>query len=341
VIRDLGREDEKMRGLLRLVAGALAMAVLSMPSAFALQKVRIGMNWLPEGEHCGFYQARATGLYEKAGLDVDIRPGGPDQNVAILVASGQEDLAMGSNFTTLNLVEQGTDAEMVAAYLQKDPQTLVAHPDQGIVTLNDLKGRPIMVAKFSQGEFWQFLKAKFGFEDSQIRPYTYNAAVFLSDPKSVQQGYVTEDEFFLGKAMKKPPVIMLLADYGYLNYASALFGMKSYIDHHPDIVQAVVNATAEGYYQCMTGDYSPATKAITTANPDHSAALMDFKVKQMRDRGMVLGGDASKLGAGAMTDARWKEFFETMVKAGVYKPTLDYKAAYTLQFTNKGVGAAK
>jgi NitT/TauT family transport system substrate-binding protein len=331
-----------MRGLLRLMAGALAVAVLSLtPSAFALQKVRIGMNWLPEGEHCGFYQAKATGLYEKAGLDVDIRPGGPDQNVAILVASGQEDLAMGSNFTTLNLVEQGTDAEMVAAYLQKDPQTLVAHPDQGIATLNDLKGRPIMVAKFSQGEFWQFLKAKFGFEDSQIRPYTYNAAVFLSDPKSVQQGYVTEDEFFLGKAMKKPPVIMLLADYGYLNYASALFGMKSYIDHHPDIVQAVVNATAEGYYQCMTGDYSPATKAITTANPDHSAALMDFKVKQMRDRGMVLGGDASKLGAGAMTDARWKEFFETMVKAGVYKPTLDYKAAYTLQFTNKGVGAAK
>jgi NitT/TauT family transport system substrate-binding protein len=331
-----------MKDLLRSMAGALAVAaLLSAPSAFALQKVRIGMNWLPEGEHCGFYQAKATGLYEKAGLDVDIRPGGPDQNVAILVASGQEDLAMGSNFTTLNLVEQGTDAEMVAAYLQKDPQTLVAHPDQGIATLADLKGRPIMVAKFSQGEFWQFLKAKYGFEDSQIRPYTYNAAVFLSDPKSVQQGYVTEDEFFLGKAMKKPPVIMLLADYGYLNYASALFGLKSYIDQHPDIVQAVVNATAEGYYQCMTGDYSPATKAITTANPDHSAALMDFKVKQMRDRGMVLGGDAARLGVGAMTDARWKEFFDTMVKAGVYKPTLDYKAAYTLRFTNKGIGVAK
>lgn len=198
-----------------------------------------------------------------------------------------------------------------------------------------------MIAKFSQGEFWQFLKTKFGFVDSQLRPYTYNAAVFLSDPKSVQQGYVTEDEFFLGKEMKKPPVIMLLADYGYQNYASSLFGMKTYIDNHPDIVQAVVNATAEGYYECMTGDYSAASKAITTANPDHSAALMDFKIKQMRERGMVLGGDAVKLGIGAMTDARWKEFFDTMVKAGVYKPMLDYKAAYTLQFTNKGIGVAK
>jgi NitT/TauT family transport system substrate-binding protein len=324
------------------VALAMSLALMELCSpAVALEKLRIGMNWLPEAEHCGFYQAKATGLYEKAGLDVDIRPGGPDQNVAILVASGQEDLAMGSSFTTLNLLDQGTAALTVAAFLQKDPQTLVAHPDQGITGLADLKGRSIMVAKFSQGEFWQFLKARFGFEDSQLRPYTYNAAVFLTDPTSVQQGYVTEDAFFLGKEMKKPPVVLLLADYGYQNYASTLFGLKSYIDKHPAIVQALVDATAEGYRQCMTGDYSPATALITAANPDHSAALMDFKVKQMRERGMVMGGDAAKLGVGAMTDARWKDFFDTMVAAGVYKASLDVKQAYTLQFTNKGIGAEK
>jgi NitT/TauT family transport system substrate-binding protein len=39
-----------------------------------------------------------------------------------------------------------------------------------------------------------------------------------------------------------------------------------------------------------------------------------------------------------MTDARWKEFFDLMVAAGVYKPDLDWHAAYTLQFVNKGVG---
>ena len=34
----------------------------------------------------------------------------------------------------------------------------------------------------------------------------------------------------------------------------------------------------------------------------------------------------------------WKDFFDTMVKAGVYAPTLDYKAAYTMEFVNKKVG---
>ena len=46
-----------------------------------------------------------------------------------------------------------------------------------------------------------------------------------------------------------------------------------------------------------------------------------------------------KLGIGAMTDAQWKSFFDKMVRAGVVKPSLDYKRAYTLQFVNKGVGA--
>ena len=45
-----------------------------------------------------------------------------------------------------------------------------------------------------------------------------------------------------------------------------------------------------------------------------------------------------KLGIGAMTDAHMKSFFDKMVRAGVVKPGLDYKLAYTLQFVNKGVG---
>jgi NitT/TauT family transport system substrate-binding protein len=39
-----------------------------------------------------------------------------------------------------------------------------------------------------------------------------------------------------------------------------------------------------------------------------------------------------------MTAARWKDFFDSMVKAGVYKPSLDYRRAYTLAFVNKKIG---
>lgn len=301
----------------------------------AAEKIRFGLNWLPEGEHCGFFQAKATGLYEKAGLDVELKPGGPDVNTPLLVAVGQLDLALGTSYTTLNMVAEGIPAATVASFFQKDPQTLVAHPDQGISTLADVKGRPVMISSSARQEFWQFLKLKFGFSDSQLRPYTYSPAPFLADPTAIQQGYVTEDAMLRGSQMPKPPVILLLADYGFDNYTSTVFGLRSFIDKKPEAVRAFVEATRQGYAACMAGDYAAGMKLLLSMNPDHGEPLFHFKLKEMKARGLVDGGDAATLGIGAMTDKRWKAFFETMAAAGVYSPKLDYKTAYSLEFLKK------
>lgn len=321
-----------IRHALTTTLAATCAAALLCGSALAVEKIRFGSNWLAEAEHCGFYEAEAKGLYKDAGLDVEIIPGGPDRNIPILIAAGELDLGMGSSFTTLNMIKEGIPAKTVAAFFQKDPQTLVAHAGQGVSTLEDLKDRPIMIAKFSQYEFWQFLKQKYGFSDEQIRPYTYSAAPFLADPKAVQQGYITEDALLLGKELPEPPVSILLADYGYSNYATTVFGTEAYIDGHKDAVKAFLKATAEGWKLCMSGDYASAMKAVIKSNPDHSEELFHFKMKQMADRGLVTSGDAESGGIGAMTDARWKDFFDTMSASGVYPADLDYKSAYTLEF---------
>jgi NitT/TauT family transport system substrate-binding protein len=252
----------------------------------------------------------------------------------LMVAAGEIDMGMGSSFTTLNLVNRGVKARTVAAFFQKDPQTLVAHAGQGVSTLQDLKDRRIMVGQFSRNEFWQFLKAKFGFSDDQLSPYSYSAAPFLADPKAVQQGYITEDAVLLGKVLSEPPVSILLADYGYDNYATTIFATDAYIEAHSRTVQAFVDATRKGFEDCITGDPAPAMKAILAVNPTGGEELFRFKLDQMRKRGLVLGGDAGKLGIGAMTDERWARFFDTLVAAGVYPKTLDVKSAYTLRFSN-------
>jgi NitT/TauT family transport system substrate-binding protein len=311
---------------------AFATLFAAGPFAHAADKLRFGLNWLAQAEHCGFFQAKAMGLYEKEGLDVEIVNGGPDRNLPLLVGAGDLQLGMGSSFTTLRMVQQGIPAQTVAAFLQKDPQTLVAHADQGVKTLADLKGRPIMVAKFSTQEFWQFLKRKHGFTDEQLRPYTYSAGPFLADDKAVQQGYITEDALLLGKALPKPPVSILMADYGYQNYATTVFATKAYIDANARVVQGFVNASRAGWQQCVTGDYTPAMKAVIAMNPPHTEELFHYKMKQIRDRGLVDSGDARTMGLGAMTDARWKDFFDVMAASGVFPANLDYKSAYTLKF---------
>lgn len=318
--------------MVRLTALLATLAALAASPALALDKVSFGLNWVPEAEHCGFFQAKAAGLYERAGLDVELRPGNPNVNMPLLVASGELDMGMGSSFTTLNLVAKGIKARTVAAFFQKDPQTLVAHAGQGVARLEDLKGRPIMVGGFSRNEFWQFLKARYGFTDEQLRPFAYSAAPFLADKRAVQQGYITEDAALLGKALPEPPVSILLADYGYDNYATSIFATETFITAKPKLVRAFVEASRKGWEACMAGDYEPAMRAVLALVPTGGEDLFRFKMDQMKRRGLVDGGDAARLGLGAMTDARWRSFFDVMTQAGLYPASLDVRQAYTLDF---------
>ncbi len=63
-----------------------------------------------------------------------------------------------------------------------------------------------------------------------------------------------------------------------------------------------------------------------------------YAIKVLNERGIVLSGDALKDGIGAMSDARWQGFYESMVDVDVLPKGLNVKDAYTLTFVNKGIG---
>lgn len=304
------------------------------------QVISIGLNWVPETEHCGFFEAQAGGLYKAAGLKVEIVNGGPDVNLPLLVGSGRLDLALGTSFTTLNMQANKVDAITVAAYFQKDPQTLVAHAGQGVTRFEDLRHRPIMVGKFARAEFWQFLKATQGFTDDQLRPYDAAPSAFLADKNAVTQGYATQDGVQLGVHMPEGMVSYLIADHGFDNYSQTIFGMRGWVEGHKDEVRRFVAATAEGYRRCTYNaprpqDDTTAMPEIMRRNPEHGVPLYHFKQRQMRDLGFIGGGDAARQGIGTMSDARWEHFFHTMVQAGLYRPDLDWRRAYSLDYLPK------
>jgi len=136
-------------------------------------------------------------------------------------------------------------------------------------------------------------------------------------------------------------VVHLIADAGFDNYNTTINISQKLVDTKKDVIQRFVNATLEGWAEYMKG--GEATKAanllIQKDNPDMSDDKIAFALKTMNDRGIVRSGDALKLGIGAMTDARWANFYDQMTKAGVFPPGLDVKKAYSLEFINKGIGA--
>src|SRR5947207_10498095 len=132
----------------------------------AAETVNFGTDWKAEAEHGGFYQAIATGIYQRHGLEVNLRPGGPQVNHAQLLAAGVLDFNIASNsFVPLNFARENIPMVAVAAIFQKDPSVLIAHPGQGNDSLAQLKGKPIMISGDTRVTSWLFLKEKSGDSD--------------------------------------------------------------------------------------------------------------------------------------------------------------------------------
>jgi NitT/TauT family transport system substrate-binding protein len=315
-----------------LVSAALislgALASLPAASAQALPKLKLCTSWFPQAEQGGFYQALALGLYKKAGLDVSIQPGGPQINGQQLLASGSCDFYTGYPMQTMQAVERGAPVATVAAFFQRDPQALIAH--QGIRSLAELKGKPIMVAQYANATWWPWLEGKFGYTKAQQRPYNASVAPFLHDKDMSMQGYVGNEPLAIEKGGGKP-VVFLLADDGWMAYGKTIDTRTALIKEHPQWVAAFVKASLAGWKSYLA-DAAAGDKLITEANPKQSTEQIDFSIRMMKKYQIVTGDEAQTLGIGAMTNARWKAMFDYMVQNNMLPADFDYRKAYDMQF---------
>ena len=318
----------------------IAMTLLAAPAhAQQLDKISFGTNWVAEAEHGGFYQAVADGTYKQYGLDVTIVAGGPQKNNRMLLLARKIDFFMSANsLQGFDAVAQDIPVVAVAAMFQKDPQVLLAHPDQSVEKFEDLKKITLLVSSEGLQTYFQWLRAEFGFSQDKVKPYTFNAQPFLVDKQSAMQGYVTSEPYAVEKTGRFKPKIFLLADYGFDSYSTLIETRRETVEKKPGLVQRFVDASAIGWYNYLYHDNKAANALIKSQNPEMTDELLAYSVDKMREFGIVDSGDTLTMGIGAMSDARMASFFDKMVKAGVVKPTVDFRRAYTLQFVNKGVG---
>jgi len=315
-----------MRLFRALSALCLGIAFASPGVAQPLTKLVFTTNWYAEAEHGGFYQAVAEGTYRKHGLDVEIRMGGPQVNGLQILVARQADLFMGYDIQTVQAVAQGLPVVTVAATFQKDPAAIIAHP--GIKSLDDLKGRPIFISPASHTTFWPWLKARYGFTDAQLRPYSFSVQPFLVDTRAAQQGYITSEPYSIEKAGIKPSVF-LLADLGYPPYAETIVVTRGTLAARKDAIQRFVRASAEGWKSYLSNPV-PGNALIKRDNPRVEDGLIAYGVARIKEYRLVTGGDAATLGIMTMTEERWAKTAEFMRAAGLVKPEFPVRTAYTL-----------
>ena len=298
---------------------------------YAADNIKLSLDWVPQGEHGGYFQAIAKGYYADQNIEVEIIPGGPSVNTKAMLMADQVEFNIGGSAGALNYAKQDLPFKAVAAFFQKTPQVLMSHPNVGINHPNDFQGKTIFISNFGRLSFWGFIKNKYNLSDDQLKAYNFNSQPFIDDPQSIQQGYLSSEPFAIQKVAGFEPVVHLLADHGFSAYANTIETSNKLIEENPDLIKRFIAASRLGWQDYLANDPQPAFDLIQKLNPDMPSDKLAYAHQKMIEYNIVTG-DNQKIGS--MNAARWKEFYEMSIELGIYESAFDHEKAYTLEFSN-------
>ena len=110
-----------------------------------LDKVTLQSKWVVQGQFAGYYAALEQGFYEDEGLDVTIRPGGPDIVPEQVVLGGQAEFGINWLDSTLATRDKGQDIVNIAQVFTRSGMTEITWKDSGLDQITDLRGKKVGV----------------------------------------------------------------------------------------------------------------------------------------------------------------------------------------------------
>lgn len=266
-----------------------------------------------------------------------VQAGGPQLNNPQLLAAGKLDGVMvTSALEALNYAHNGIPIVAIAGIYQRNPQILMTHRAAGITSFADMRDKPIMISSLARNGYWLWLKAKFGFTDDQIRPYTFNLINFLNNPQAIQQGFVTYEPYAV-KKQGADPESFLFADAGYSDYGGIIVVRRETLETKREVVRRFVRALSEGWRDFLFGDPATGIMLIKSKNPQLTDDIIAYSMRVMVERGLIHSGDAATGGIGSMTEERWRRIYEDMASVGAVEKGDYWRSAFDLSLLDSGL----
>ena len=278
----------------------------------AKDKVVLMLNWYPEAEHGGFYAAKVHGIFDRYGLDVEIRPGGPNAPVVQELLTGRVQFGIANASDALLYRQQDAKVVALLAPIRNSPRCILVREDSGVTELSGLEG---MTLQANQGRpFLDFMKSKNLLEGVQVVPYGGSVAKLVADKNTAMQGY-SFSEPFMAKQQSASVRVLMLSDIGYNPYASCLICTEEYLTANADIVSRMTAASQEGWQQYFKSATETNAEILANNKEGMTAEALTFGVDTLRPLCLPEGVPASELGA--MTPERWEELVRQFVELGL------------------------
>jgi PAS domain S-box-containing protein len=302
--------------LRKLVATtALVSALnLSAPPASAGEKVVLQLKWKHAFQFAGYYAAVEKGFYRDAGLEVEMREGGPETNFADELASGHCQYAVALSSMVLHRVE-GKPIVAMAAILQHSPEVLLVLNSSGINTPHQMAGRIVAASPEDTPALLAMFKNE-GLAPTAVKtiPYEFSVDKMRSGEIAGMGAYSINEPFRLrqqgiGYRLIQP------RDYGVDFYGDCLFTSEAEIRDHPRRAKSFLDATLKGWNYAM----------------GHRAEIIDLLIERYhcplsREALMFEADQMAKLmfseliDVGHMNEGRWRHIADTYVRLGMIKP---------------------
>jgi NitT/TauT family transport system substrate-binding protein len=237
-----------------LLAAAIIAAPAMAGSATAADKVRVRLNWMYYGSHAGFAYGKDKGIYEKEGIDLDIRSGNGSGSAHRLVANKDSDFDYGSCASMVNLAVQGAPLISVAVIDAMGTDAILVRPDTGVKTIADLKGKTVLTtANAGVNTFFPLVLKTAKLPDDSIKITNVAEGALVSTYLQGTGGNVG----MLGGMDDKPseitaaggqrPVIFPYSDYGVNQVGYCIAAHTDTVAKNPDLVKRFVRATIASY----------------------------------------------------------------------------------------------
>ncbi|MEM8852947.1 MAG: ABC transporter substrate-binding protein [Pseudomonadota bacterium] len=327
---------------LTLAAGAVAALAFATPSV-AEDDVRLRLNWMYYGSHAGFALGKDKGIYDDAGIDLDIRSGNGSSSAHRLVANGDSDFAYGSCGALVTLASQGAPITSVAVIDAMGTEAILVRPDAGVSEIADLKGKTLLTtANAGVNTFFPIVLANAGLSEGDVRIVNVPDGALVS---SYLQGS-GDAVGMLGGLDDKPaeikanggddPVAFPYSDYGVNQVGYCISTHNDTIAQQPELVDRFVDATVAAY---KAAEADPDAAVASMADIVGGTMAEDQGKAQARSvldvtLGILYSGANADKTLGLNVPADWEGMVNLMKEYNDLDPDADPASFYTNQFVN-------
>ncbi len=302
-----------------LFAGYVALFLTSYSGAQDL-----ALNWKPEPEFGGFYEALLGGAYERSGLKVSILPGGAGQPVTQMVAAKKVEFGIAAADEIILARSQGAKVTALFAVYQEDPQGFMVHEERGIKTLKELFQTPGKIALQKGLPYTLWLEKQYAPVTASIVPYTGGITSFLRDPLFSQQCFITAEPIAARREGKKPRTL-LISESGFNPYLAVVIVHEDTLKENSERVKRFIAATRDGWKAYLQSPGKTNT-AMQKLNP--SMDLATFEEGAQIQKRFIESSDSRKKKLGSMEKKRWERLYEQLQELKLVKSGMDVSGFY-------------